>query len=49
MVEVPATENPLNDSDYSEFCTLFDPTVFTDSHGLDQYHLALQFVADKLH
>ena len=48
MVEVPATENLLSASDYSELCTLLDPTVSTDSHGLDQYRLTLQFVADKI-
>ena len=49
MVEVPATENPLNDSDYTELCILFDPTVSTDSHGLQQHPIALQFVANTLY
>lgn len=48
MIEVPMIETPPNDRDYSELCTLIDPTTSTDFYGIDQYRLALEFVTDKL-
>ena len=35
MVEVPAITNPLTSSDFSELCSLIDPTSDSDSHGID--------------
>lgn len=36
-VEVPATINPLTSRDYLELQQSVDPTVGSDSHGVDHY------------
>ena len=43
-VELPAMNNPLTLSDYSNLCEQVDPRAPSETYGLDLYHLAVQFV-----
>ena len=47
-IEVPAILNPLTEGDYSELCELVNPMAHSDSYGLDQYRLTVDFVETKI-
>jgi len=48
-VEVPPTGCPLNDSDWQELNTNFDPTRESVCHGVDIYLEVLEYVEGRIH
>lgn len=47
-VEIPATENPLTSTDYTQLQQLINPSTDPDNHGITQYLLATDFVQQKV-
>lgn len=47
-IEVPAIHNPLAEGDYLELCEVVNPMAQSDSYGLDQYRLTVDFVEDRM-
>lgn len=47
-VEIPATENPLTPTDYTQLQQLINPSTDPDNHGITQYLLAMDLVQQKV-